>query len=185
MLRKTFKAAVAALAFAGLTACATAEQSAPTPAIEPASLQMFEVHHDNGRIYVFDSFELYKETAAGKTPLFHRTRIGGGPEGKTLVFGLNGDQSKKTGDIDFIQIFDGKAPASDNFYGEMRKDGRLYVFESLQDMHAARTSKPIFFVNMIGGGPEGQTVFFVQNSKTSGKPADSMMARYNAMNAKK
>lgn len=185
MLRKTFQAAVAALVLAGLTACATTEQSASTVTLEPASQQLFELHHENGRIYVFDDVELYKAAASGNKPVFHRTRIGGGPEGQTLVFGLNSKQSKQTGDIDFIQLFDGKAAEADSFYGEMRKDGRIYVFESLQDMQTTRTTKPVFFVSMIGAGPEGETVFLVQNSKTSGKPADAMKARFESVYSKK
>lgn len=180
MLKKTFQAALLALTVTGITACATQEGTGTSGATQET--QLFEVHHDNGRIYVFDNHDLYLETAEGKTPLYHRTRIGGGHDGKTLVFGLNSDQSKKTGDIDFVQIYDGEAEVTGNFYGEMRRDGRIYVFERLEDMHANRSGKPLYFVNQIGAGPDGQTVFYIQNKDTSGKPADHLIEKFNQVN---
>ncbi|SFC27116.1 hypothetical protein SAMN05660443_2010 [Marinospirillum celere] len=179
MPNKFIQVAALALTLTGLTACVTQDSTSSSAALET---QLFEVHHDNGRIYVFDNQELYLQTAEGRTPLYHRTRIGGGPDGQTMVFGLNSAQSQKTGDIDFIQIFDGEVEVSGNFYGEMRRDGRIYVFERLEDMHATRTSNPLYYVNQIGAGPDGQTVFYVQNNDTSGKPADHMIEKFKAVN---
>jgi len=177
MFKKTFQSALLVLAAVAITACAT---SGTSP--QGQKTQLFEVHHDNGRTYVFDNFDLYMQAAQGGTPLYHRTRIGGGHEGQTLVFGLNSDQSKQTGDIDFIQMYDGEIDIAGEFYGEMRRDSRIYVFDRLEDMHANRSGNPLYFVNQIGAGPEGQTVYFVQNRDNSGQPADHLIEKFNQIN---
>ena len=125
-LPKVGLAAVAAATL--LSACA-----AQGPAKKAAEAQsaannndLYEVVHE-GRIYVFDRMETYHEfLSVGETP-YRLTRIGAGPKGETLVFGLHKDDKKKKSGIPAVDLYDGKLKPADNFYAEMRREGRIYV----------------------------------------------------------
>ena len=70
-------------------------------------MEIYEVHHD-GRLHVFYDRKLYKEfLELGETP-FRLTRIGAGPKGQTIVFGLTKKDKKKPGSVDAIKIYDKK-----------------------------------------------------------------------------
>ena len=102
--------------------CATTNTSMSKP-VEPASsMEIYEVHHD-GRLHVFYDRKLYKEfLELGETP-FRLTRIGDGPKGETIVFGLTKKDKKKPDSVDAIKIYDKKikAPKDLNFKGEDNK----------------------------------------------------------------
>lgn len=179
-LVKYFSVACAALLSIG---CATTTTSMSKPVNSASSMEIYEVHHD-GRLHVFYDRKLYKEfLELGETP-FRLTRIGAGPKGETIVFGLTKKDKKKPGSVDAIKIYDKKIKAPNNIYAEMRRHGRIYVFNTFEDMNPVRNfGHPTFFYTEIGVGPKGETVVFVLNKSNKKKRPDALIAKYKAMNS--
>lgn len=97
MMLRQFKVSLLALAaLFALNACTQTTQTQSEqvqPAVEDIA-EIYEVHED-GRIYAFYDRALYKEfLAVGETP-FRLTRIGNGPNGETMVYGLTSKDKKK------------------------------------------------------------------------------------------
>ncbi|MDM7456021.1 MAG: hypothetical protein P3W97_001830 [Tepidimonas sp.] len=182
----------AAVAAAFLAGCATQPATAPTAATQseaakPAATsaatpaastaqarEFYVVLPEDGRYYAFGTFKLYQDYLAhGEVPLT-RTRIGAGPNGRTVVFAITNDDVKRGQASVPEQVFDGKLGAAADFYGEVFKDGRYYVFDELKDLmdFAAFGEVPYSFTD-IGAGPNGATVVWVMNktSYAKGRPA--------------
>lgn len=169
----------------GCQAAATKEEAKPVaqaPAMNNDDL--YEVAHE-GRYYVFDDFATYQDFLNVGETAFRKVMIGAGPHGKTLVYGLTNEDKKKLSGIGSVEMFNGRLPGAEPFYGEMRsEDGRLYVFSSLKDMEEVRTmgEAPLRFTQ-IGAGPQGQTVVFVLNEKTKKHEPVELVARFKQMNS--
>ena len=174
-----------------LSACSTfapepmAKKAKPAKKSEmshkPVKLDIYEVHHD-GRIHVFYSKKLYKEFMSLGETSFRLTRIGVGPNGETMVFGLEKKDKKLKKPVAAIELYDGKLKA-DKFYAEMHKHGRIYVFNSFKDMKTVRDfGHPNFMFTQIGNGPKGETVVFVLNSKNKKKRPDALIAEFKKRN---
>ena len=145
--------------------------------------EIYEVHED-GRIHVFYDRALYKEfVELGETP-FRLTKIGAGPNGETLVFGLTGKDKKMKKPIPAIELYENKAEPAENFYGEMVKHNRIYVFSDFEDMKPVRQfGHPNFFYTEIGSGPDGETVVYVLNKSTKKKRPDTLIKKFKDMNS--
>ncbi|QEP44450.1 hypothetical protein D5085_15730 [Ectothiorhodospiraceae bacterium BW-2] len=178
-----------------LSGCsATAEQSSPAPVstskpmTAPKSeapamiMEVYEIHHE-GRINLFYDKALYHEFAQLHETPFRLTRIGAGPNGETVVFGLTDKDKKKPDNVDLVKLFDGKMAAPADFYGEMRMHGRIYVFDNYEDMKQVRqVGEPSYFYSEIGSGPNGETVKYVLNSSNNKKRPDALIAKFKAHN---
>ena len=162
----------------GNTQIKTAEEVSSQPAME-----LYEVHHE-GRIHVFYDRKLYHEfLQLGETP-FRLTRIGAGPNGETMVFGLTKKDKKKPQNVAAINLFEGKINAPKDFYAELRKHGRIYVFSSSEDMKPVRQfGHPNFFYMEVGTGPKGETVVYVLNKKNKKKRPDDLIAAFKKHNS--
>jgi hypothetical protein len=145
-------------------------------------MEIYEVHKD-GRINVFYDRELYNDfIALGETP-FRLTRIGAGPNGETVVFGLTKSDKKKPDTVRAINLYDKKINAPEKIYGEMRRHGRIYVFDKFEDMKPVREfGHPNYFYMEVGAGPKGETVVFVLNKHNKKKRPDMLIAEYKEMN---
>ena len=163
---------------ASLAACAGNTVSMSTASSK--HMEIYEVHRD-GRINVFYDRKLYKEfLSLGETP-YRLTRIGAGPKGKTLVFGLTKHDKKLKHSVPAIDLYDGKIKASNNFYGEMIKHGRIYVFSSFADMKTVRDfGHPNFQYSQIGAGLKGETIVFVLNKKNKKKRPDALIQKFKS-----
>ncbi len=185
------KLSVSVAAVAVLAGCQSTDNShktaakAPAPAVKKVNNDdLYEVSHE-GRYYVFDDMDVYKDFITnGETP-YRKVYIGEGPNGQTLVFGLTGKDKKKTSGIGSIDMFQGKQAAAESFYGEMRgEDGRLYVFSELKDMEDVRkTGEAAYRFTQIGAGPKGETVVFVLNKGNKKKQPVALMAEFKKRNA--
>ncbi|BBP45072.1 hypothetical protein THMIRHAS_04450 [Thiosulfatimonas sediminis] len=155
-----------------------------TDAAKPKVAQLFEVHHD-GRIYSFYDFAEYQSfLAVGETP-FQLTRIGAGPKGETMVFGLTKDDKKKGEKTPAVMLMDGKADVAGEFYGEIKRHGRIYVFDNKADMDGVRQlGEAVFMYTEIGGGINGETVVYVLNKGNNKVKPVKLMEKYHAINAK-
>lgn len=160
MLQKMFRFLAIAAFTVLLAACASTGSSSSAD-----DVSLYEVHKD-GRIYVFyDRKELNSFMKVGEST-FRLTRIGAGPKGETLVFGLTKKDKKHPHKIAAIKVYDGEMQPGDNFYAEMYKNGRIYVFNNIKDMATVRNfGHPNYFYMSVGSGPKGETVVYVLNSK--------------------
>ena len=152
-------------------------------AAEVQAQQLFEVHHD-GRINLFYDMKTYNEFLSLGESSYRLTRIGAGPKGETVVFGLPKADKKKGENTPAAMIWDGKTEVSENFYAEMHKHGRIYVFDNLADMkHVRELGHPNYMYTEIGMGPKGETVVFVLNKKNKKKKPEAQIAKFKAMHA--
>lgn len=144
---------------------------------------LYEVNHE-GRYYVFDDFATYQSFIKVGETSYRKVFIGGGPKGETLVFGLTSKDKKKLKGIAGVEMYNGNLPASDSFYGEMRRDdGRLYVFDRYEDMVNLRTvGEAPYRFTQIGNGPQGQTVVFVLNKTNKKKHPEALINKFKEMN---
>jgi len=178
-----FSAAAVAAAVV-LTGCNSTEtktvESQPAKVAEAKStIALFEDHHD-GRIHQFYDQKTFKSYKSVGETAYRLTRIGAGPNGETLVFGLPKADKKKGGDTPAAMLWDGKLEVS-SFYGEMYKHGRIYVFDNKADMdHVRHLGHPSYMYTQIGAGPKGETVVFVLNKSNKKKQPVELMAKFKS-----
>lgn len=155
-----------------LSACNTAPQIS----------ELYEVHQD-GLMYVFNDRKLYEEFLSSGDTLYRHTRIGAGLHGETVVFGLTKADLEMRSNIPFIKLYDGKLKQSGEFYAEMVKHNRIYIFDQFEDMRSVRQfGHPNYLYTQIGAGPKGETVVFVLNKSNKEERPDKLIAKYKEMN---
>lgn len=157
---------------------AAVQAAQPAAAATPAAAvtdNYFLVFHENGRIYPIADARNYLEFLHNNELIYTRTRIGAGPEGETLVFGI---EKKEADDLNKPAraelLYDGKYEPPGPFYGEVMRDGRFYVFGEWKDFKDYLAHKEITFTFAeIGTGPKGETVIYALNKNTvkEGRPA--------------
>jgi len=178
--------AAAAVSATLLTGCNATEtktaevSSAPTKVAQAASAITIFESHDHGRIHQFydqKTFDSYK--SVGETA-YRLTRIGAGPNGETLVFGLPKADKKKGANTPAAMLWDGKSEVG-TFYGEMHKNNRIYVFSEKADMDFVRkVGEPSYMYTTIGAGPKGETVVYVLNKKNKKKKPVDLIAKFKS-----
>lgn len=138
--------------------------------------------HEHGRIHIFYDKETFAEFRQNGETSYRLTRIGAGPKGETVVFGLTGEDKSKRSGIPAVEIYDGERQ-SENFYGEMYRHGRIYVFDNYQDMKAVRdTGHASYFYTEIASGPKGETVLYVLNSSNKNDKPVGLIGKFKAFN---
>ena len=180
-LRILSYAAASVLALGVMGGCATQtpakSESKPAAAPQPATAatdNYFIVFHENGRIYPIADARNYLEFLHVNELIYTRTRIGTGPEGETLVFGIEKKEADDLNKPAKAELFyDGKYEPAGPFYGEVIRDGRFYVFGSWKDFKDYLAHKEITFTfTEIGTGPKGETVIYALSKDTvkEGRP---------------
>lgn len=145
----------------------------------------YQVYKD-GRIYIFDDFATYDEfNKIGETS-YRLTRIGAGPNGETIVFGLQSKDKEMSSGIGSADLYDGKAEAiQDGFYGEVVKDGRIYVFSEWVDLQDfLSVGEATFRFTEIGAGPNGETVIYVLNKNNKQQKPTSQISEFKRKHKK-
>lgn len=138
----------------------------------------YEFHRD-GRIYVIaDAGDVREFLGNGELPL-RVTRIGGGPKGETVVFGIARPESKKKDGFGAVEMYDGKREGAKDFYAEICRDGSCYVFGSWAELDTFRKSGSAANLARAGvAGPGGEAVLVAQ-------PADKLVERFRTLHAVK
>lgn len=182
--QRLISVALSTLLAAGmLGACATqatapaadaSKTAAPAAPAEAKVQNYFLVHHENGRLYPFADAENYLNFMQVDEVIYTRTRVGAGPDGETIVFGI---QKKEAEDLArpalAEQLFDGKLEIAGPFYGEVFRNGRYHVFGEWADFKDYLAHKEIVFTfTEVGSGPRGESVIYALNKKTKdqGRP---------------
>lgn len=144
----------------------------------------YEVHKD-GRIYAFTDEKLFRSWMQTGEIAYVATRIGHGPKGETVAMQLGKDETKnmtKAGfKSDSEKMYSGEMTGREKgFYGEIHREGRIWVFENGKDLHEFQKSGEVpCGITNVGAGPSGKTVVYAQNCKAAskGKP-EVVMARF-------
>jgi hypothetical protein len=184
-MKTTLQFTALAIAVAALAGCASQAPVAPAPAkvataaapaaAAAAAQVFFAVLPESGRIHAFGDTKNYFDFLSHGEVTLTRTQIGAGPGGRTVVYGITGDDVKANKPSMGELVMAGSvAPAAD-FHGEVLKDGRFYVFGDLKDMQnfLAFGEVPYSYTD-IGAGPRGETLVYVMNKESyaKGKPTD-------------
>lgn len=168
----------------GLGACSSGEQLKAGKTVEkPATEKMvyFEAHHD-GRINVFDDTKTYLLFLKLGETTYRLTRIGAGPKGESVVFGLTKKDKKKRSGIMSVEMFDGKMKPFDDFYGELLLHDRYFVFNSWKDLTSVKqTGEAVYRYTQIGAGPAGKTVVFVLHKSNKKKKPVDLIAQFRRL----
>lgn len=178
--------AFSALALGLMAGCASQQTTpaaapAPAPKAEAPKAEaaatvdnFFLIYHANGRIYPIADAKNYLEFLHTGELIFTRTRVGAGPDGATLVFGIERQEtSDLTKPAKAELFFDGKYEPTGPFYGEVIRDGRFLVFGTWHDFKDYLKNKEITFTfTEVGTGPKGETVIYALNKETvkQGRP---------------
>lgn len=191
LLPHALTAALALSVFSGCATSQTAAEAKPgsaaapasTPAATAATEHFFIVYHENGRIYPIADVKNYLTFIDVDELIYTRTRVGAGPEGETIVFGI---EKKEADDLNKPAkaelLFDGKYEPGGPFYGEIVRDGRFLVFGSWHDFKDYLVNKEITFTyTEVGTGPKGETVIYALNKDTvkDGRPVKLIEAFNN------
>jgi hypothetical protein len=165
---------------------AAASPSAPAAATAPAT-QYFMAMPEGGRWWVFGDAKNYLNYVAHGEVQLTRTRIGAGPSGQTVIFGITNDDVKKNAPSAGELMFDGKSQVTGPFYGEVYRGGRFLVFGEWADMQDyLKHNEVIFTHTRVGEGPRGETVVYALNKKTVKEgPPTALIAQFKALRGQK
>lgn len=139
-----------------------------------------EVHGDD-RIQVFADaaeYERFRWTGRIERAV---TAIGAGTQGQTVQYALNPvearEQERRVGYQGAAQqMYDGRLGGhADRFYGEIHRDGRIYVFSDWAALQAFRHDGRVTATETFAAlGPEQQTVIVAG-------PPEATLARFRAV----
>lgn len=153
---------------ATLTACAAPMQAAKQ---EPLNNDDWYQVRTDTQVFVFDDYQVFKDfLATGKAPVL-RTLEEKDPAGQELILALRAeDEGKALEKISAYRFLKVAQPPAYPFYGEVRQEGKIFVFKRYGDMQdAIKLGEPIFRYTDIGGGPDGKTVIYGLQ-KEEGRP---------------
>ena len=178
MLKSLFLIVAILFFSVSLSACNETKSDAVTNKTE-----IYEVHKE-GRIHVFYGRALYKEFMSLGETAYRLTRIGEGPNGETMVFGLTKKDKKKGANSPAVELYSKKTKQQGEFYAETRRHGRIYVFNTFADMKPVRMfGHPTFFYTEIGSGPKGETVVYVLNKANKKKKPVALINAFKNKNS--
>lgn len=139
----------------------------------------YEVHHE-GRIHVFDDLDTYLTFLKVGESAYRLTRIGAGPNGETVVFGLQKKDKKMREGLGGVDMFDGKTEGiKDGFYAEVQKEGRIHVFNDWKELQTfLKVGEAAYRYTDIASGPNSETVVYVLTKAEKKKMPVGMIARF-------
>lgn len=155
-----------ALLAAAVSACASTAQTPAKPVSKAPDVALnntdwYQVRTQS-EVYVFDDFAVFTQfVQTGKAPalkpLDKKDNFG-----RALILGLKAeDQNLPLKDVAASRFLDVSLVPGNPFYGEIRKDGVIYVFARYGDMmDMYKTGEPTFSYTEIGGGPQGERVVY-------------------------
>lgn len=134
----------------------------------------FELEKD-GRLYVISDAKDYAEFVKSGELVFSTKKIGGGPGGKTIVYGLVKKETELLAKDPRAQgaaqkMYEGNLKGLDkDFFGVVLSNNTYYVFSSWKDLAAYKATGSAAGYTEKKAGPESRDVVYVA---ASSKPAD-------------
>jgi hypothetical protein len=170
------KAASLALLVAALAGCA-GQQPVASKEASPNNDDWYLVRTES-TLYVFDDANVYRDyLVTGKTTY---TKAVGEKDkfGQDVVLVVRAeDQGKDVKKIAGYQFLKQSLPPAAGFYGEIRKDGVIYVAQRYGDMIDMNgLGEPIFRHTEIASGPNGERVVYLMQKEE--KKPDALIARF-------
>ncbi|WP_127471346.1 hypothetical protein [Thiomicrorhabdus aquaedulcis] len=145
----------------------------------------FYVVIEDGRLNVFYEAELYKSFLSVGEATFRKTMIGAGPKGETVMHGLTKKDSEKASGIPSVEMLEGRLAPAEKFYGEIRHEGRINVFDNWALLQEYLANHEVAFrVTEVGAGLKGETIVFAQTKANSEKQPTELRAKFKAFYAK-
>lgn len=178
MFNKKTANTVASLALlaAALAGCAGQQQVASKEAT-PNNDDWYLVRTES-TLYVFDDANVYRDyLVTGKTT--YTKEVGEKDKfGQDVVLVVRAeDQGKDVKKIAGYQFLKQSLPPAAGFYGEIRKDGVIYVAQRYGDMVDMNgLGEPIFRHTEIASGPNGERVVYLMQKEE--KKPDALIARF-------
>ncbi|MEX6504193.1 hypothetical protein [Pseudomonas zhanjiangensis] len=160
-LRSMLKPVVLALLAASISACSQHPVSPAKSAAAPNNDDWYQVRTDN-ELYVFDDYQVFRDfLATGKAP-YLKDLEQKDKYGQAVILALRAeDQGKPLEQIAAYQFLTVSLVPAFPFYGEIRQDGVIYVFQRYGDMiDTISLREPIFRHTEIGSGPNGERVVY-------------------------
>lgn len=188
----TLSVALAALAGGCV---AVPENPAGAPTVAPTtttaavpvgkSNRYFELHGER-RIHVFTDPALYAAFKESGELAYVRTRIGEGPGGKTLVFGISAEEARQPLSEPSLPERAWADPAAvllaQGFFGLIERNGRDHVSDDLSSFLLFRSSgEAAYSQTRIGAGKGGRSIVFVHDKDQVGKPLPNAEALYREL----
>lgn len=130
------------------------------------------------QVFVFDDYQVFKNfLSTEKAPVLRKLEEKD-PAGQEVILALRAeDQGKPLEQIAAYQFLKVALVPAHPFYGEVRQEGRIYVFKRYGDMRdMVQLGEPIFRYTDIGGGPDGVSVTYGLQ-KEEGRP-DATIAQF-------
>ena len=175
-----------ALLAATLAACS---MNAPAPSASAAKAAEAALNNDDwyqvwteGQAVVFDDHAVYAEYVnTGKAPVMKDLGIKD-QQGRNIVLGLRAeDRSKDVNTLAAKRFIDVNLPPSSSFYGEIREDNKIFVFQRYGDMmDVVKLGEPIFSYIELGAGPDGERLIYAL-AKEEKKP-EKLIVKFKSMN---
>ena len=130
------------------------------------------------QVFVFDDYQVFKNFLSTEKAPVLRTLEEKDPAGQEVILALRAeDQGKPLEQIAAYQFLKVALVPAHPFYGEVRQEGRIYVFKRYGDMRdMVQLGEPIFRYTDIGGGPDGVSVTYGLQ-KEEGRP-DATIAQF-------
>ena len=150
----------------------------------PAAATQFFIVEEEGRLYKFDDMATFRSFQQVGETTFRLTRIGAGPKGETIVYGLPKAQKKLGADASVVKIDEGRQAIEGDFYGELHRHGRIYVFDKFEDIAPVlQLGHPSYMFTQIGYGPKGETVVFVLRKENKKKQPTALIEAFDKVNS--
>ncbi|MDP3848168.1 MAG: hypothetical protein Q8R10_17270 [Pseudomonas sp.] len=102
--------------------------------------------------------------------------------GRALVLGLRAeDKGKDLNTLSAKRFLDVSLPPSSSFYGEIREDNKIFIFQRYGDMmDVVKLGEPIFSYIELGGGPNGERLVYAL-AKEEKKP-ETLISKFKSLN---
>ncbi len=153
-----------ALLAAAVSACASTAQTPAKPKapdVAANNTDWYQVRTQS-EVVVFDDYAVFSQylktgQAPVLKPLDKKDNFG-----RSIILGLKAeDQNLALKDVAAARFLEVNLVPGNPFYGEIRKDGIIYVFARYGDMmDMYKTGEPTFSYTEIGGGPNGERVVY-------------------------
>lgn len=159
-----------ALLAAAISACAGQPVGQQAKAPELNNEDWYQVRTET-QVFVFDDFKVFDEFLTTNQAPVLRKLADKDPAGQEIILALRAeDQGKPLEQIAAYRFLKVAQVPAHPFYGEVRQEGKVYVFKRYGDMKdMIQLGEPIFRYTDIGGGPDGVSVTYGLG-KEEGRP---------------
>jgi hypothetical protein len=173
--------ALLAAAMAACSLSAVAADAAKSAELALNNDDWYQVWTENQAV-VFDDRAVYLDyLKTGKAPYLKDLGTKDNA-GRALVLGLRAeDKGKDLNTLSAKRFLDVSLPPSSSFYGEIREDNKIFIFQRYGDMmDVVKLGEPIFSYIELGGGPNGERLVYAL-AKEEKKP-EKLITKFKSLN---